>query len=531
MSSHRELHRCSSPSITVPMTSLQLDTTLPTYNHSSIQSTNKSIDSNNTRRFTFSPSSSSSSTGTNSSNHSSPRSTLRYPPLNDTYNTRQYNQFKTQLLTDNQYTQYHTLAPHLNDVLQELPPHILNKLQRTYSTITSWRLLDYDLLCCINSYLSVYDLCQLAQVNKQCYYSAQCHTSWCNKSITLKHCDSDTIYYILNRIPYVSHITLHNTSTNNLVIQQLYQLKQLQSLHLTTPHLLIENNKQVFRQLTNLRSLTCTLNNDTCVNNIHPLTQLTYLSINSLMITDIGLQSICTHLPELHSLILSSCNSNITDTGISYLIQLTKLYRFECTRLTQLTGSVFDYICQCKLLTHLSMKQCPGSITGGLINIHQLIQLQSLDLDGLIIDDYVIESIAKLSQLKYLCIDSRLLSDYGLSQLNKIHTLNKLVIDASVPNDIYRLAKLHNLTHLTLRYCYIRDMNCAQLHTLTNLIKIRLHDCYEVTVAGIRHFTGITSMKSIIVKNCPYVSKRALKQLQQRVPHIRIKNIAMKIAE
>lgn len=499
---------------------LALDTTLPCIN--SCIRTTVSLDRHRQRKFSFSPFSATALA--QSSPAGSPVS------LAQGHNSA-LNKFKQQLLADNADTQYRTLLPHLQTVLNSLPAEVLYRLSGTYNNKTKWRQLDNDILSHIHTYLNVYDLCTAAQVNKQFYYVSQYHTSWHNKSIKLKHYDSDAVYTILQRLPYISHITLHNTMLSDCAVQQLYTLSKLQSLHMTTPHPLIEQNKAAFQQLTQLTALTCTLNGDSAVAMLQPLSNLTYLNINCITLTDIGLHSICTTLPKLSTLILSTCNAQITDGGIASLTQLTDLSRFECTRVTRLTGSAIAHLVQCTKLTHLCLKHCSANVIDGLPLISKLAALQHLNLEGLTVDDCAITAISQLKQLKYLSVDSRLLSDFGMSLLSSMHALTHLVTDASVPNDTYRLAKLTNLTHLTLRHCYLRDTNCAQLAALSQLRFVSLQDCYEITVTGVRHFASMPAMRKVMVKRCPYVGVRALKQLQKRIPHVKIKNVALKIAD
>ena len=115
--------------------------------------------------------------------------------------------------------------------------------------------------------------------------------------------------------------------------------------------------------------------------------------------------------------------------------------------------------------------------------------LQRLLLWGPDITDAGLDHLASLDKLNYLGLDNTMVSDAGLPKLAELDGLKSLVFQRSiqVTNDgMAAVAKLPNLTYLTLLYTQITDPGLA---ALKNASKLRLLDLRgsKVGDAGLRN--------------------------------------------
>jgi hypothetical protein len=240
--------------------------------------------------------------------------------------------------------------------------------------------------------------------------------------------------------------------------------------------------------------------------NLSNLKNLTYLELHVLQISDTGLAHLAglKNLKELYVYgsgynASGSVSSRVTDEGLVYLSNLTKLRKLDLSECYLITGSGLAHLsnlselrelnlCRTRVeddaLVHLSgltnlrkLRLDYTSITGeGLKHISGFSNLESLNLRGIPIGDEKFVHIAKLRSLKVLDLSYTQLTPEVLAHLENLTELRELYLNDNDLNgaDFSALSRLTNLERLGLSNMCLEEANLTPLAKLKNLKEINL---------------------------------------------------------
>jgi hypothetical protein len=173
-------------------------------------------------------------------------------------------------------------------------------------------------------------------------------------------------------------------------------------------------------------------------------TQLKYLSVSWLSISDEGLQSIA-GLRKLESLHIEYCD-RVTDAGMKCLTGLSNLET-------------------------VGIQECPGVSDKGVEAFGGLSSLEGIVLAGPTFTDAAMATISRMPQVRDVCLYGVGITDAGLADLSKLPRLRLLALSAPRTTDagLSHLTRLEHLAELTLYEENFTDDAVPQLLEMRHL--------------------------------------------------------------
>lgn len=218
----------------------------------------------------------------------------------------------------------------------------------------------------------------------------------------------------------------------------------------------------------------------------------------------------------------------ITDTGLSYLKEIKSL---ESLKNLSITDKGLAYLAELSKLRFLSLGSKQSWTDAGLMHLAGLSSLEEIRIGGDAVTDKVISHIAKLPNIRYLLVGGNITND-GLAELTKLKSLTGLAIGPnckgvsvaglnrvnaiptlaslevhhpSKDNAVLDISRLTYLENLQLNGFIIGDEDLASLAKLKRLKRLIII-CWKgekkITDSGLKHLSGLTSLKWLSV-SCP----------------------------
>lgn len=313
--------------------------------------------------------------------------------------------------------------------------------------------------------------------------------------------DNSCVSYICKHFTSLTELDLSFClQLNRQCVSSLTSLTRLTQLRLLILDLQDSDVKILCKNLSKLKSLdlTCCVRlTDACGQHFCLLKDtLESLEIGAYRISfgDIGLKDI-SKLTNLKKLNLMRCDC-ITNTGIEYLTNLTKLEFLDCSyccRISEIT--VLEPMTS---LRHINFKRCELITEKSVQSLSKLTNLQSLLLSYCeLITDEAIEWIQTSTSLTSLDVSKcKKITGKTLTILpTNLRSLN--INDCyDCVNEILQLTRLTNLTILNATIPKISDEQVKQLFTVvTKLVDLKLSFCHLITDSGFKYIASLTQLK------------------------------------
>jgi len=123
----------------------------------------------------------------------------------------------------------------------------------------------------------------------------------------------------------------------------------------------------------------------------------------------------------------------------------------------------------------------------------------------------------------YVRLDNTQLTDEGLVQLKGLTIVTELFLSNTQVTDagLRHMKELPRLSSLQIRNTAVTDSELEHLKDLPNIVYLDLGGT-RVTDAGLQHLKGMTKLSSLMLADCPQVTDKGVKELQQALPGLRI---------
>lgn len=245
-------------------------------------------------------------------------------------------------------------------------------------------------------------------------------------------------------------------------------------------------------KLTNLRQLrlnSTKVDNEAC-QKIAQLPSLEILFLNGTAVGDVGVAAL-SDMKNLKHLELSNCS--LSENGFSAIGNLPSLTWLE-VRFTNLDNRMLSHVCNARTLKRLGMQGNP-------------------------IDDYGLAALGKLGELEYLEISETRITGAGLVTAQKgLKSLIHLGMYRCPMDEAGALAVSHfkGLEYLNLgKIPQLDDMHLQKiLSGMKNLKFLSLHECSNITGAGLQGLVGNKVIEEIILSGCPLVGDKVANGLK-----------------
>jgi Leucine-rich repeat (LRR) protein len=139
------------------------------------------------------------------------------------------------------------------------------------------------------------------------------------------------------------------------------------------------------------------------------------------------------------------------------------------------------------------------------------------------INDESMKALEGLTELTEIELSETSVSGAGMESLAKLPKLERVTLWLTQVDDVgaEHLGKATSLKRLSLQKTLISDGGLAHLKGLENLEWLNIGE-NELTDAGLEHLAKITSLKELIVTNCPAVTSEAVDKLKAAIPGLRV---------
>ncbi len=192
-------------------------------------------------------------------------------------------------------------------------------------------------------------------------------------------------------------------------------------------------------------------------------------------------------LHDLEILDLSNCEM-ISDAGLPYLAQLSKLQCLNLSFCPRIRGIGLNYLANLHELKELNLENCFQASDGDLAFLANLKKLQKLNL-------------SECEKLTNAC----------LRYLSNLHELQELDLTAiNIGSGGCKLKYLQKLQNLRLARCGITDTDLEYLANLNDLIILNLRECTKVTGSGLAH---LARLRELNLTGCTQLTGNDLSQL------------------
>lgn len=232
------------------------------------------------------------------------------------------------------------------------------------------------------------------------------------------------------------------------------------------------------------------------------------LMIGGGRLTDDGLAHLA-KLPSLKYLMLSG--ENFSDAGMAYLKDIPKLRILHVGSLKNLTDVALVNIAKIPNLEALSLHWSENITDDGIIALTELKSLKKLDIGSSKVTDKGLSYLRNLTNLDYLSLPPRGISDTGLTYIGQLSNLRHLdvsrvhYVDSKMDSGYYtdkgvaELAKCKLLEELTIGSIGMNDEAMSDIAKLTNLKRLFLFGCSNVTNKGLEKLATLKSLQTLSI--------------------------------
>ena len=260
--------------------------------------------------------------------------------------------------------------------------------------------------------------------------------------------------------------------TDLAALELVGELRDLKVLYLVHCKQLGDEHLVVCRKLKKLRKLYLPAQiGDAGMRHLDALTKLQVLHLADAQITDMGLSYI-KEMSRLKELSLWRCQQ-ITDAGLENLELLNGLRSLDLRRCPQLTDRGLEHIKGLTRLEHLDFSVVPGITTAGLRHIQGLTGLKRLGATRTGIRD--LEPLKRLPQLESLSVPEEI-DDAQIAHLETLTNLNCLILECTQITDdaVAHLRNMKRLERLDIHKTKVSDASLTYLMGLTKLRYLQL---------------------------------------------------------
>jgi Leucine-rich repeat (LRR) protein len=238
------------------------------------------------------------------------------------------------------------------------------------------------------------------------------------------------------------------------------------------------------------------------------LTSLEELALGQGRMTNAGLAHLA-RLPSLRYLMLAG--KNFTDAGMVHLKNIPSLRILNLGFLSHLTDAALVHLAEIKTLKSLCLHWVEAITDNGVANLTKLPSLKKLDIRHSKVTDKGVARLSQVKSLEYLVLPNKGISDVGLRDLGELRMLKHLdiarghYVDPNMDKGYYtdkgvaELAKCKPLEELTIGSIGITDAGLDHIAKLTNLKKLSLFGCSNVTNKGLAKLTGLKFLQNLSV--------------------------------
>jgi Leucine-rich repeat (LRR) protein len=315
-------------------------------------------------------------------------------------------------------------------------------------------------------------------------------------------------------MPHIAHLTglrvleLEDTLISAKGIKYLHNLKSLERLSISK--VLIDNGLAEVAQIQSLKGLYLRESRITNAGLAHlaNLTSLEELALGQGRMTNAGLAHLA-KLPSLQYLMLAG--KDFTDAGMAYLKNIPSLRILHVGHLPQLTDAALVHLARIKTLENLTLHEAEAVTDDGIVCLKQLPCLKMLDIGYSKVTDKGLYHLSQINSLEYLELPREGISDEGLIYLGGLNNLKHLHV-ARIhyidPNDnkvfytdkgVAELTKCKKLEELNIGSIGITDLGMEHIEKLTNLKRLNLFGCTNVTDRGLAKLTTLKSLQELYV--------------------------------
>ncbi len=208
----------------------------------------------------------------------------------------------------------------------------------------------------------------------------------------------------------------------------------------------------------------------------------------------------------------------VTDQSLKTIGKLKNLEQLELT----MTGISDQGLADLARLPKLLLLQLTGTAvtSQGMKHLRPLQSLQMLSIDHTTIDDDALEAIAELRGLGFIGLGNTQVRGHGLAALAKLPKLQGLDLSGCSLEDGSGLAKLKQLSSLTIFNSRIPPGLLSHLQAMDNLRDVNLHGSAVDEEQLVE--LGNASQLKILILGKTRASEAAMRELRAKLPNARI---------
>ena len=301
-------------------------------------------------------------------------------------------------------------------------------------------------------------------------------------------------------------LDLRNTNISSEGIKFIKGMKSLERL--TLPDQITDDGLADVAELRSLKGLYFKKNRITNAGLRHlaKLSSLEELELGGERIGDAGLAHVA-KLPSLRYLLLWG---NFSDAGLAHLKNVTSL-RILHINIKQFSDVGLAHLSDLAELENLGLHYMENITDQSIIHLKKMRSLKKLDIASSQVTDRGLEYLAQIKTLEHLELPQRdqRITDIGLAHLGQLPNLKHLAVSEmhyAFPNmnkewytdkGLAELAKCRLLEDLSIGSIGITDAGIERIAKLTNLKKLHLFGCVNVTDAGLAKLTSLKSLKDL----------------------------------
>lgn len=204
---------------------------------------------------------------------------------------------------------------------------------------------------------------------------------------------------------------------------------------------------------------------DTGLGFLEKLGQLRELCILNTQIADAELSHL-NGLTQLRSLYMEG--NGVTDAGLQHLKGLTHLEKFILHE-QQITGAGLQCIQEMAQLRDLNLSLCPNIGDEVLPHLHNLTQIQKLNLWTAKITDSGLKHLEKMTQLENLYLGGSKITDEGLKSISRLTHLQELnLMETGITDE--GLVHLQGLSQLSILVVFHTKVTAAGVDKLQKML-------------------------------------------------------------
>lgn len=214
-----------------------------------------------------------------------------------------------------------------------------------------------------------------------------------------------------------------------------------------------------------------------------------------------------TNLPNLHSLNLS--HTNITDRAVEPILKLNSLTELDLGK-TKLSAHALGRLGAMQNLQKLTLSSTDFNDDAA-AHLSKLENLNELDLRDSQITDSGLSELAKAQKITSLALSGCRITNSGLKSIAKMKLSRLDLWDTDVTaGGISNLQKCISMSQLRIRTTNLSSEDLRALSMLTKLEVIELYNVHNLKDDDLKYFTGIKSLTSLYIEDCPLTDGAAI---------------------